>query len=80
MGTEEPKADVLPGTPDMLVLKIWMRGQLHGYAIPQPIRQSSGELPRVEDGSLYRALQRLELNSWIEGEWACRQQPAGSFL
>ena len=69
MGTDKPKADLLPGTLDMLVLKILMRGHLHGYAIAQLIQQLSDDLLRVEEGSLYPALQRLELNGWIEGEW-----------
>ena len=69
MGTEKTKADLLPGTLDMLVLKILMRGHLHGYAIAQLIRQLSDDLLQVEEGSLYPALQRLELNGWIEGEW-----------
>lgn len=69
MGTEKPKADLLPGTLDMMVLKILTRGHLHGYAIAQLIQQLSGDLLRVEEGSLYPALQRLELNGWIEGEW-----------
>ena len=62
MGTNKPKADLLPGTLDMLVLKILMRGHLHGYAIAQLIQQLSDDLLRVEEGSLYPALQRLELN------------------
>ncbi len=65
----KPKADLLPGTLDMLVLKILVRGHLHGYAIAQLIQQLSDDLLRVEEGSLYPALQRLELNGWIEGEW-----------
>src|SRR4051795_12561986 len=69
MGADRPKADLLPGTLDMLVLKILLRGHLHGYAIAQLIRQLSDDLLRVEEGSLYPALQRLELNGWIEGEW-----------
>jgi len=69
MGSEKPKADLLPGTLDMLVLKILTRGHLHGYAIAQLIQQLSDDLLRVEEGSLYPALQRLDLNGWIEGEW-----------
>jgi PadR family transcriptional regulator, regulatory protein PadR len=53
----------------MLVLKILLQGHLHGYAIAQLIQQLSDDLLRVEEGSLYPALQRLELNGWIEGEW-----------
>ena len=69
MGAEKTKTDLLPGTLDMLVLKILIRGHLHGYAIAQLIQQLSDDLLRVEEGSLYPALQRLELNGWIEGEW-----------
>jgi PadR family transcriptional regulator len=69
MGTEKPNAGLLPGTLDMLVLKILMRGHLHGYAIAQLIQQLSDHLLRVEEGSLYPALRRIELNGWIEGEW-----------
>ena len=68
MGSDK-KADLLPGTLDMLVLQILMRGHMHGYAIAQLIQQLSDDLLRVEEGSLYPALQRLELNGWIEGEW-----------
>ncbi len=69
MGSERGKTDLLPGTLDMLVLKTLMRGHMHGYAIAQLIHQLSDDLLRVEEGSLYPALQRLELNGWIEGEW-----------
>jgi PadR family transcriptional regulator PadR len=65
----KPRADLLPGTLDMLVLKTLTRGHLHGYAIAQLIQQISDDLLRVEEGSLYPALQRLELNGWIDGEW-----------
>ena len=63
------KSDLLPGTLDMLVLKTLTRGHLHGYAIAQLIQQLSQDTLQVEEGSLYPALQRLELNGWIEGEW-----------
>jgi transcriptional regulator len=69
MGTKKPKSDLLPGTLDMLVLKTLTRGHLHGYAIAQLIQQLSDDLLQVEEGSLYPALQRLELNGWIEGNW-----------
>jgi PadR family transcriptional regulator, regulatory protein PadR len=69
MGRDKAKADLLPGTLDMLVLKVLMRGHLHGYAIAQLIHQLSDDLLQVEEGSLYPALQRLELNGFIEGEW-----------
>ncbi len=68
MGTKS-RADFLPGTLDMLVLKTLTRGHMHGYAIAQLIQQLSDDLLRVEEGSLYPALQRLELAGWIDGEW-----------
>lgn len=64
------KNDLLPGTLDMMVLKTLTRGALHGYAIAQTLKQLSDEVLHVEEGSLYPALQRLELNGRIEGEWA----------
>src|ERR1017187_6659849 len=64
------KNELLPGTLDMMVLKTLTRGgPLHGYAIAQLLKQLSGDILQVEEGSLYPALQRLELNGWIEGEW-----------
>jgi len=69
MGRENSKTDLLHGTLDMLVLKTLTRGHLHGYAIAQLIQQLSDDVLQVEEGSLYPALQRLELNGWIEGEW-----------
>ena len=69
MGKDKPKSDLLHGTLDMLVLKTLTRGHLHGYAIAQLIQQLSDDVLQVEEGSLYPALQRLELNGWIEGDW-----------
>lgn len=69
MGRESSKSDLLPGTLDMLVLKTLTHGHMHGYAIAQLILQLSDNILQVEEGSLYPALQRLELAGWIEGEW-----------
>jgi len=66
---DKSKADLLQGTLDMLVLKTLTHGHLHGYAIAQLIQQLSDDVLRIEEGSLYPALQRLELNGWIEGDW-----------
>ena len=55
------KNELLPGTLDMMVLKTLTRGVLHGYAITQLLRQLSEDILQVEEGSLYPALQRLEL-------------------
>jgi PadR family transcriptional regulator PadR len=70
MGTNKrAQAEYLRGTLDMLVLKVLTRGHLHGYGIAKLIQQLAGDLLRGEEGTLYPALQRLELNGWIEGEW-----------
>jgi transcriptional regulator len=69
MGRKAQKNDSLPGSLDMLILKTLSRARLHGYAIVQAIQASSGDELLIEEGSLYPALQRLELNGWIDGEW-----------
>jgi transcriptional regulator len=63
------KTDVLQGTLTLLVLKTLARGSLHGYAITQHIRTASEDLLRVEEGSLYPALHRMEQEGWIQSEW-----------
>ena len=69
MGRKAQKNDSLPGSLDMLILRTLSRRDLHGYGIVQFIQQSSDNELLVEEGSLYPALQRLELNGWIEGAW-----------
>ena len=69
MGRKAQKNDSLPGSLDMLILRTLSRRDLHGYGIVQFIQQSSYNELLVEEGSLYPALQRLELNGWIEGVW-----------
>ncbi len=59
----------MPGTLDLLILKVLSRDSLHGYAIAQQIKLASQEVLTVEEGSLYPALQRLELKGWVESEW-----------
>ena len=63
------KLDLLQGTLDMLILRTLMWGAQHGQGIGQAIRANSGELLRVETGSLYPALHRLERQGWITAEW-----------
>src|SRR5271154_1069945 len=64
------KTDALQGSLDLLVLKILSRRpRLHGYAIMAAIASTSGELLRVEEGSLYPALYRMEEAGWIRAEW-----------
>ena len=63
--------DVLQGTLALLVLKsLSQRGKLHGYAITAYIQLASAELLRVEEGSLYPALHRLEETGWIKARWS----------
>ena len=64
-----PPGDMLPGTLDMLILKALERGALHGYAIVRRVEQTSDALLRIEEGSLYPALHRMEKRGWIESEW-----------
>jgi len=59
-----------PGTLDMLILTTLSRaGELHGFEIAESIQQGSGEVLRVEEGSLYPALQRMLIKGWIAGTW-----------
>jgi PadR family transcriptional regulator PadR len=69
MGTRTPKQDLLPGTLDMLILKALTRGVMHGYGVAEHIRQLSEDVLQVEEGSLYPALQRLQLQGLIASEW-----------
>jgi len=65
-----PKPDSLQGSLDLLVLKILSRRpRLHGYAIMSAIADSSGDVLRAEEGSLYPALHRMEEAGWIRAEW-----------
>jgi PadR family transcriptional regulator PadR len=61
--------ELVQGTLDMLVLKVLSLDAMHGWGIAQRIRQVSGEVLRVEEGSLYPALRRLELDGLVEAEW-----------
>jgi PadR family transcriptional regulator, regulatory protein PadR len=68
------KADSLQGSMDLLVLKILSRRPgLHGYAIMSAIQDISGEVLRVEEGSLYPALHRMEEAGWIRAEWVTKE-------
>jgi PadR family transcriptional regulator, regulatory protein PadR len=63
------KSDLVYGTLDMLVLKAVQHDPRHGLGIGDRIRQMSGDILRVEQGSLYPALYRLEAEGWIKAEW-----------
>ena len=66
--------DLLQGTLDLLVLKTLSAGPMHGYRIATRIRQLSDEVLRIEEGSLYPALYRLEQKGVIESEWGVSDQ------
>ena len=64
------RTDTLQGTLDLLVLKaLASRGAMHGYAISNHIQQVTDEALRIEEGSLYPALHRMESEGWIASEW-----------
>jgi PadR family transcriptional regulator, regulatory protein PadR len=68
------KVESLQGSIDLLVLKILSRRtRLHGYAIMSAIQNISGEVLRVEEGSLYPALHRMEEAGWIRAEWITKE-------
>ena len=63
------KTDLLQGTLELLVLKALSLGPMHGYGIGQRIMQLAQDMLRVEEGSLYPALYRLEERGWIQSAW-----------
>src|ERR671920_1970311 len=65
--------DLLQGTLDMLTLKALSLGPMHGYGVGQRIRQLAEDMLRVEEGSLYPALYRLEERGWIRSEWGASE-------
>jgi transcriptional regulator len=67
--SKSPSPNLLQGTLDLLILHALRRGPMHGYAIAQAIHLLSDEALRVEEGSLYPALYRLELDGAIAAKW-----------
>jgi PadR family transcriptional regulator, regulatory protein PadR len=61
--------DLVQGTLDLLVLKILALQPLHGWALSQRLKQISGDVLQVSDGSLYPALHKLEQQGWVKAEW-----------
>ncbi|MCP4655520.1 MAG: PadR family transcriptional regulator [bacterium] len=65
----QPSKALLHGTLEALILKTLSRGPRHGYAVARWIEDTAGDALRIEEGSLYPALYRLERRGWIEAEW-----------
>jgi PadR family transcriptional regulator PadR len=62
-------SDLMQGTLDLLLLKIVALGPLHGWAIAQRLKQVSGDVLQVSEGSLYPALHKLEREGWLTATW-----------
>jgi PadR family transcriptional regulator, regulatory protein PadR len=65
--------NLLPGTLDLLILKILSRGSTHGYGIAEQLKSLSDDVLQVGESSLYPALQRLLLNGWVKAEWGASE-------
>jgi transcriptional regulator len=71
LANRKSKTEIPPGTLEMLLLKTLKRfGPTHGYGLAKAIQQASEDVLRVEEGSLYPALQRILLKGWVTAEWA----------
>lgn len=66
---ESKNPELLPGTLDLLILKVVAREPMHGYGIAQRLKGISEDVLQVGESSLYPALQRLLLNGWVAAEW-----------
>jgi transcriptional regulator len=67
--TDKEQIELLQGTLDLLILRTLLLGPRHGHSIAHLIKQSSGDVLKVDHGSLYPALQRLERRGWISAKW-----------
>jgi transcriptional regulator len=65
--------ELLPGTVDLLFLRVLSAGPMHGYGIAQRLKQVSDEVLQVGESSLYPALQRLLVNGWVKAEWGASE-------
>jgi transcriptional regulator len=70
---ESKASELLPGTLDLLILKVLVRESMHGYGIAQRLKLVSEDVLQVGESSLYPALQRLLLNGWVKAEWGASE-------
>ena len=68
------KSELLHGTLETMILKTLTWGPMHGYGVGQWIEQAGGDALRIEEGSLYPALYRLENKGWIDAEWGLSEK------
>ena len=69
----ESSIDLLQGTLDLLILKTLLDGPLHGYAIARSIQEATEDALRIEEGSLYPALHRMQKRGWIAASWGASE-------
>jgi PadR family transcriptional regulator, regulatory protein PadR len=72
---DDGRSELISGTLDLLILKTLSMGVLHGYGIAQHIQKLSSDALRVEEGSLYPALQRMQARGFVSSEW--KRSPTG---
>jgi len=65
----EPRLDLPQGTVDLLILRTLALGPQHGWGISERVQQTSSDLLKIQQGSLYPALHRLERRGWIKARW-----------
>jgi transcriptional regulator len=68
------KTELLHGTLEVMILKTLSWGRMHGYGVGRWIEQQGGDALRIEEGSLYPALYRLERKGWIDSEWGLSEK------
>jgi transcriptional regulator len=69
MARSKKRLELLRGTLDLLVLQTLQQGPMHGYAVAARIQEGTDDVLKIEEGSLYPALHRMERRGWIEAEW-----------
>jgi len=70
---ERESPELLPGTLDLLILRVLARETMHGYGVAQRLKMISDDVLEVGESSLYPALQRLLLNGWVKAEWGASE-------